>query len=60
MFLISTILWDNDGVLVDNSELTIEPSKPRSYAFCSDTAYYERIAKAVIRIEIINDNYHLP
>lgn len=31
-----------DGKLIKNSELTTLPAPPRSYAFCSDTAYTEK------------------
>ena len=29
-----------DGVLISNKEITFDPEKPKSYAFCSDTQYY--------------------
>lgn len=32
-----------DGVTVSNELLTIAPPSPRSYAYCSDTAYFEPI-----------------
>lgn len=32
-----------DGSVIPNSIITFEPQKPRSYAFCSDTAYFEDI-----------------
>ena len=34
------IILDN-GVLVENKELTFDPPAPKSYAFCSDTTYSE-------------------
>lgn len=43
------------GTVVPNSELTIPPDKPRSYAFCSDTSYYERIVKWVEGVDLL---YH--
>lgn len=33
----------NDGEVIDNEELTLPALKPRSYAYCSDTAYYEPV-----------------
>ena len=34
---------DNSGKVYENKELTYPPSPPRSYAFCSDTAYHEPV-----------------
>lgn len=34
-----------DGRIIANHELTIDPHHPRSYAFCSDTAYHEPLAE---------------
>ncbi|MCM1348257.1 MAG: ribonuclease Z [Firmicutes bacterium] len=36
-----------DGTVVPNSVLTTDPSPSVSYAFCSDTAFDERVARAV-------------
>lgn len=36
---------DEDGNTIPNHLLTIEPAPPRSYAYCSDTAWYEPLAK---------------
>jgi ribonuclease Z len=44
-----------NGEIIPNADLTIPPSKARSYAFCSDTAYYERIIKWVEGVDIL---YH--
>jgi len=30
---------NEDGVLIDNKKITLDPPKPKSYAYCSDTAY---------------------
>ena len=30
---------NKDGILISNSEITFAPDPPKSYAFCSDTAY---------------------
>ena len=43
------------GELIPNSELTIEPQPGRTYAFCSDTAYYERITKWLEGVDLL---YH--
>ena len=31
---------NNDGKLILNKQITFDPEKPKSYAFCSDTQYY--------------------
>ena len=31
---------NNDGKLILNKQITFNPEKPKSYAFCSDTQYY--------------------
>lgn len=31
---------NEDGNLITNKEITFDPEKPKSYAFCSDTQYY--------------------
>ena len=46
---------DENGVVVANSELTCDPRIPRSYAFCSDTCYDERIIPFVNEIDLL---YH--
>ncbi len=33
----------NDGTIIKNDELTLDPPKPKSYAYCSDTAYLPEI-----------------
>jgi ribonuclease Z len=41
--------------LVSNAELTLDPPKPHSYAFCSDTAYSEAVAEVVRGVDLL---YH--
>lgn len=36
-----------DGRVIPNEKLTFEPAKPKSYAYCSDTAYKEVIATQI-------------
>jgi ribonuclease Z len=43
------------GVLVPNAELTLPPAPPRSYAFCSDTAFYEPVIDCVRGVSLL---YH--
>lgn len=43
------------GEIIANDLLTTLPAKPRSYAFCSDTAYFERITKWIEGVDLL---YH--
>ena len=45
----------DDGDLIPNSKLTLEASKPRSYAFCTDTAYFPRIVPIINKVDLL---YH--
>ncbi|MCB0531888.1 MAG: ribonuclease Z [Lewinellaceae bacterium] len=44
-----------DGRVIPNSELTLPPTAPRAYAFCSDTAPSNTVAKAVQGVDLL---YH--
>ena len=44
-----------DGTVIPNEELTYEPYQPRSYAFCSDTAFSNKVAEYVKDVDIL---YH--
>ncbi|MEB8347132.1 ribonuclease Z [Flavobacteriaceae bacterium KMM 6898] len=44
-----------DGVVVPNGILTLDPPKPRSYAFCSDTAYMPEIVPQIKEVDVL---YH--
>ena len=44
-----------NGTVVPNAELTTPPSKPSSYAFCTDTAYYPPTAEIIRGVEVL---YH--
>lgn len=46
---------NEDGVLIDNKSITIDPPKPKSYAFCSDTAYFPQIIQQIHRVTTL---YH--
>lgn len=48
------VLIDN-GVLISNSELTFDPPKTKSYAFCSDTSYKESIVPQIQDVDLL---YH--
>ncbi len=44
-----------DGSVLKNSELTIAPRAPRSFAYCSDTCYDENIIEKVRGVDLL---YH--
>lgn len=48
------ILLD-DGTLIPNVQLTFDPEIPRSYAFCSDTAYNEAVLLIIEKADVL---YH--
>ena len=43
------------GETIPNKLLTIPPAKPRSFAYCSDTAYYEQIIETIKGVDLL---YH--
>jgi ribonuclease Z len=44
-----------EGLLIPNSELTKPPLLPRSYAYCSDTTYFEPILPYIKNVDLL---YH--
>jgi ribonuclease Z len=44
-----------DGRRVPNADLTLDPPRPATYAFCSDTAFSEAVAQAVRGVDLL---YH--
>jgi ribonuclease Z len=44
-----------DGTIIKNEELTLPPPKPLSYAYCSDTKYFKRLASFVKGVSLL---YH--
>lgn len=46
---------NTEGALIPNSELTTQPPKPRSFAYCSDTAYLEDIISHIQGVDLL---YH--
>ncbi|CAG5080522.1 ribonuclease Z [Parvicella tangerina] len=44
-----------DGAILPNEELTINPPAPRSFAYCSDTRYSEKIVDTIQGIDLL---YH--
>lgn len=45
----------NDGSVIPNHEITIAPPEPLSYAYCSDTSYFKRLASFVKNADLL---YH--
>lgn len=45
----------NDGYVLKNENLTTAPSKSVSYAFCSDTRYFENIISVIENVDVL---YH--
>jgi ribonuclease Z len=46
---------NTEGVVIPNDELTIPPPKPRSFAYCSDTAFDPTIATHIYGVDLL---YH--
>ncbi|HLT52887.1 MAG TPA: ribonuclease Z [Flavobacteriaceae bacterium] len=46
---------NNKGQLIKNETVTKSPMKPKSYAFCSDTAYTETILPIINKVDVL---YH--
>jgi ribonuclease Z len=46
---------NSEGFLIPNNELTIPGYKPRSFAYCSDTAVYEKIVTYIEDLDLL---YH--
>nr|WP_321485679.1 ribonuclease Z [uncultured Draconibacterium sp.] len=44
-----------DGRLIPNTKLTTPPPKPKSYAFCTDTAFHPPIAEIINGVDLL---YH--
>ncbi|WP_027378063.1 ribonuclease Z [Kaistella palustris] len=45
----------SDGYVLKNEVLTTEPTKPVSYAFCSDTRYWEDVVPVIREVDVL---YH--
>lgn len=46
---------NEDGEIIPNNLITNNPPKPTSYAFCSDTAYYEKLVEYIKEVDLL---YH--
>ncbi|MES2134531.1 MAG: ribonuclease Z [Bacteroidota bacterium] len=46
---------DNKGNSIKNADLTGEPPEPKSYAFCSDTKFFEELAESIQGVDLL---YH--
>ena len=45
----------DEGISIPNDALTIDPEPSKSYAFCSDTAYFEDIVQSISNVDVL---YH--
>jgi ribonuclease Z len=45
----------SDGQVIKNDKITVPPDKPLSYAYCSDTKYFKRLAGFVRDVDLL---YH--
>lgn len=45
----------SDGRILFNKDITVEPAKPHSYAYCSDTGYDESLIPIIRKVELL---YH--
>jgi len=48
-------LVKDDGTIIKNEELTIPPPEPLSYAYCSDTMFFQKLTSYVKNVDLI---YH--
>mgnify|MGYP001489531503 FL=1 len=46
-------LINDDGELIPNERLTLPPYKTRSYAYCTDTAYSEKIVPIIENVDLL-------
>lgn len=46
---------NRDGIMISNKSITFEPAPPKSYAFCSDTAYSPQIVPQIKNTSVL---YH--
>ena len=44
-----------DGTIIKNEEITLPPPEPLSYAYCSDTKYFKRLAHFIKDVNVL---YH--
>lgn len=45
----------DDGSIISNADLTLDPSQPKSYAFCTDTAFTDTAVEAAKNVDLL---YH--
>ena len=46
---------DENGIIHKNEEITTSPAEPRTYAYCSDTSYFEPIVPIIKEVDLL---YH--
>ena len=47
--------YTGDGKLISNAQLTHPPVKPRTYAYCSDTVYFDDLSRLIKNVDLL---YH--
>jgi len=47
--------YTSEGKCIPNNEITTDPPKPRSFAYCSDTMYFKRLSEFVRGVDLL---YH--
>ena len=47
--------YTTDGKCIPNGEISTDPPKPRSFAYCSDTKYFKRLSEFVRGVDLL---YH--
>lgn len=45
----------SEGEIIPNEKLTTQPAQPRSYAFCTDTAFHQPIIEVIKNVDLL---YH--
>ncbi|MFO0321383.1 MAG: ribonuclease Z [Bacteroidota bacterium] len=48
-------VYSTDGELIKNKDLTFDPPSPRSYAYCSDTRFFESFSENIKDVDLL---YH--
>ncbi len=43
----------DEGETIPNERLTTQPEKPKRFAYCSDTAYYEKIIPIIAEVDLL-------
>ncbi len=47
--------YTSEGKCIPNKDITVDPPRPRSFAYCSDTMYFKRLAEFIRDVDLL---YH--